>query len=178
MELKVNAMKMIECVKCFQSIPGDSLFCPFCGCKMANEAIDINMQQGLVDEIIMPTDPTNIEAVLKRAFIFLEDGLFDRADRYLEIVLDQDPENAKAYLGRLLVNYQLCKPEELSTCAEIFENTGDFQRALRYATEELAKSLLQYMNDAKVYREISKLEKTYDAGCAIMATAHKILIKY
>ncbi len=40
---------------------------------------------------------TDTEPLLKRAFMFLEDGNWSEADEYCEKVLDIEPENAKAY---------------------------------------------------------------------------------
>lgn len=36
----------------------------------------------------------------------MEDGEFDRADDYCERVLDIEPTNAEAYIGKLLVEYK------------------------------------------------------------------------
>ena len=43
-----------------------------------------------------------VDSLLKRAFMFLEDGDWDSANEYCEKVLDIDPENAEAYLGKFL----------------------------------------------------------------------------
>ena len=40
----------------------------------------------------------NIAALLKRAFMFLEDGDWDSANKYCEKVLDVDPENVQKNL--------------------------------------------------------------------------------
>ena len=48
-----------------------------------------------------------IESLLKRVFMFLEEGDWSNADNYCEKVLDIDPENAEAYLGKLMVEYEL-----------------------------------------------------------------------
>ena len=44
-----------------------------------------------------------VDSLLKRVFMFLEDGNWNSADEYCEKVLDIDPENAEAYLGKFLV---------------------------------------------------------------------------
>ncbi len=150
-------MKMLNCIKCGNSIPNDSAFCPFCGEKVVHRSVEVSNESA--NEVAMPADPTNIEAVLKRAFIFLEDGLFDKADRYLEIVLDQDPENAKAYVGKLLVSLNLNNQEQLSSCFEDFENNGDYKKSLRYADDELFKILTQYSVDANKLREEKRKEE-------------------
>ena len=61
-------------------------------------------KQTVVKETVVATSAMpNIEPLLKRAFMFLEDGDWESADEYCERVLDQDPENAMAYLGKLMV---------------------------------------------------------------------------
>ena len=43
--------------------------------------------------------------LLRRAFLFLEDGEFDHANEYAEKVLDIDPECAEAYIVKLLIEH-------------------------------------------------------------------------
>ena len=59
--------------------------------------------------IQQPAGSANISPLLKRAFMFLEDGNFDGADEYCERVLDQDPENAQAYLGKLMAELEVSR---------------------------------------------------------------------
>ena len=46
---------------------------------------------------------TNVAALLKRGNMALEDGEWKQADDFFEEVLNQDPECAEAYLGKLMV---------------------------------------------------------------------------
>lgn len=55
----------------------------------------------------------NADAVLRRAFMFLEDGDFKSADEYFDRVLDNDPENGEAYLGKLLVEKKITSIDNL-----------------------------------------------------------------
>ena len=59
-----------------------------------------------------------VDSLLKRVFIFLEDGDFDSADEYCEKVLDLDPKNALAYLGKLMADLEVEKKEDLVNCKE------------------------------------------------------------
>lgn len=56
----------------------------------------------------------DVETLLKRVFMFLEDKDWDEADTYCEKVLDIDPENATAYLGKLMAQLHACSQDELS----------------------------------------------------------------
>lgn len=51
------------------------------------------------ETVVVQESAANTAPLLKRAFIFLEDGDWSSADEYCEKVLDLDPENAQAYLG-------------------------------------------------------------------------------
>ena len=69
------------------------------GIKKITETDESNQA---VKETVFVAGNANIEPLLKRAFMFLEDGEWDKADNYCEQVLNQDPENAQAYLGKLM----------------------------------------------------------------------------
>ncbi len=64
-----------------------------------------------------------VEPLLKRAFMFLEDGNWQEADAYCEKVLDQDPENAQAYLGKLMAELQVHTQEGLIDCKTPFDGS-------------------------------------------------------
>ena len=65
----------------------------------------------VVKGTVVSRENTNVAPFLKRAFIFLEDGDWDSANEYCEKVLDIDPENASAYLGKLLSELHVRKQE-------------------------------------------------------------------
>ncbi len=69
----------------------------------------------VVKETVVTTGNTNTAPLLKRAFMFLEDGDWESADEYCEKVLDIDPENAQAYVGKLCA---ACNYHKLSEMAE------------------------------------------------------------
>ena len=51
--------------------------------------------------------------ILRRAVLALEDKEFDRVDEFCENVLNIEPENAAAYLGKMLAEFSLSSAEEL-----------------------------------------------------------------
>lgn len=59
-------------------------------------------QKAMAKETIVTGSAVNTASLLKRAFMFLEDEEWSRADEFCEQVLNQEPENAQAYLGKLL----------------------------------------------------------------------------
>ncbi len=81
------------------------------------------------------------QALVERAFLFLEDGDFSKADELCEQALNQDPKNAKAYVGKLMVSRQVKKQEDLSKETEILTEDNYFQKAIRFAEDGLKKEL-------------------------------------
>ena len=52
-------------------------------------------------------------ALIKRGYLFLEESNFDEAERYFEQALRQDPENSKAYLGKLMAELKIKSMDSL-----------------------------------------------------------------
>lgn len=84
-----------------------------------------------------------VEPLLKRAFMFLEDGNWQEADTYCEKVLDQDPENAQAYLGKLMAQLHIATKEKLPNCATELTQNDNYQKALRFADNALHTTLTE-----------------------------------
>ena len=86
-----------------------------------------------------------IAPLLKRAFMIIEDGEFNRADELLETVLNNDPENARAYLGKLMCNLKVRSDEKLVTKFTFaVSKNPNYRKACRFADEELKKQLDDY----------------------------------
>ena len=91
----------------------------------------------VVKETVISGGNANTAPLLKRAFMFLEDGDWNSADEYCEKVLDIDPENASAYLGKLLSELRVRKQESLKDQAEPFADNNNYQKAIRFADDIL-----------------------------------------
>ena len=116
-------------------------------------------QATIKETVAVPTvTSSNIAPLLKRAFMFLEDGDFDRADEFCEQVLNQDPENAQAYLGKLMAELRVKSQTDLANCAEPFDNNKNYQKAVRFAAATLATELKGYIATIKD-RNARKAEK-------------------
>ena len=87
----------------------------------------------------------SVTPLLKRAFMFLEDGEFENANQYAEKVLDIDPECALGYVALLMVELEVEKREELGNCKNPFNKSANFQKAVRFGDEELANELNGYI---------------------------------
>ena len=88
----------------------------------------------------------NVEALLKRGNLALEDMEWERADGFFEEVLNHDAENAYAYLGKMLAELKLSSASKISTISHIsFTENKDFIKALRFADDKLKEELNGYV---------------------------------
>ena len=106
----------------------------------------------------VPSANPTVSSLLKRAFIFLEDGDWQSADEYCEKVLDLDPENGEAYLGKLMAEMEVRKRDDLKNCAQPFDGSSNFQKVMRYGDDALKAEMqncTQYIKDRnhKAYQE-------------------------
>lgn len=109
----------------------------------------------------------NIEPLLKRMFMFLEDGEWQRADDFAEQVLNQDPENAYAYLGKLMAALKIKNQNLLGEYEAGFEKNPNYNKIRRYADKSLNDKLDEYIkNIANI-----KAEKTYQRSVNLMESA-------
>ena len=126
------------------------------------------------EPVITSPSVLNITSLLKRAFMFLEDGEFERADDFCEQVLNQDPENAQAYLGKLMIELRVVRQADLANCAEPFDNSKNYQKVLRFADPALVATLKGYtdaIKEASVKREKEREEKLYQKAKGIYQKA-------
>lgn len=116
------------------------------------------------------TEPGTAQ-LLKRAFMFLEDGEWANADEYCEKVLDLDVENAEAYLGKLMAELRVGKKEDLCNCPETFDDRNSYKKAVRFGNAKLREELEK---DNEIIRERNHqkhLENLYNIACRSMDSA-------
>lgn len=114
---------------------------------------------------------TNIAPLLKRAFMFLEDGNWASADEYCEKVLDIDPENAQAYLGKLMSTTQVRKKELFTTLANPFNNLLYYDKVMRFGDEALKEELNGYIREIIDRNEKNRLNDLYERARTAMNEA-------
>lgn len=113
-----------------------------------------------------------IVPLLKRAFLFLEDGNWQSADEYCEKVLDIDPENARAYLGKLMTELKVRRQEQLKDEEKPFDKNNHYQRIIRFADEELKSTLIGYIEYINTRNENTRLAGIYCNATSAMAAAN------
>ena len=98
------------------------------------------------------------DALIKRAFLFLEDGQFNEAGRYLEQALNQDAEDPRIHFGLLMLEHKAHNVEELiGNLGTPLEDEKLFQRALRFAHDEYKAQLESYARASHDKREQERI---------------------
>ena len=132
----------------------------------------------VVKESVVTESNVNIAPLLKRVFIFLEDGNWSSADEYCEKVLDLDPETAQAYLGKLMVDLKVSLREDLEHCKEIFSNNINYQKIIKYGDDELIEFVkgCNEKNNERLEKQKAetKLLSIYNGGCQKVSNAFKV----
>lgn len=119
----------------------------------------------VVKETAMTGSDTNASPLLRRVFLFLEDGDWQSADEYCERVLDIDPENALGYLGKLMAELHVRKQEELIHCEKPFDGSSNYQKVVRFGDDELKAVLQGYIEHINDRNEKIRLEEDYKIAC-------------
>ena len=123
------------------------------------------------ETVVVSGGNANIAPLLKRAFMFLEDGNWQDADEYCEKVLDQNPECAEAYLGKLMAELKVNTADKLKDLPEPFDDRNNYSKALRFGDEKLAAKLKDDNTFIRERNENARLTGIYSNAKSIMSTA-------
>ena len=119
--------------------------------------------QTVVKETVVTSSANaNIEPLLKRAFMFLEEGNWVSAGTYCDKVLDIDPECAQAYLGKLMSGRGIGNLEDLKNEKKPFDDDINYKRFMQFGDEKLKKTLIDYTNQIKKRCEEARIEAIYN----------------
>lgn len=104
----------------------------------------------------------NAESLLRRTFLFLEDGEWATAKKYCERVLDLQPENAVAYVARIMAKRNVRNMEGLANCKKRFDGDPNFVKAYKFANAELRKKLDDYNRSVIDRLRVAENEEMYE----------------
>ena len=121
--------------------------------------------------VVRQPEVSNTAPLLKRAFMFLEDGEWSRADEFCEQVLNLDPECAQAYLCKLLAELKVRKQEALRDYVQPFDDCANYQKAIRFGDMALQTALTSYIEYIKTHNENARLLATYTHACELLKQA-------
>lgn len=124
------------------------------------------------ETVVVNSGSSSVEPLLKRAFMFLEDREWEEADKYCEKVLDIDPENAQAYLGKLMAECCVRRKEELKDCRESFDDSSNFKKVVRFGDKQLVDELESYSDHIYERNENDRLTRIYRGAVINMKDAN------
>lgn len=113
------------------------------------------------ETVVTETSAANIVPLLKRAFIFLEDKNWEEANAYCEKVLDLEPENAQAYLGKLLADRRVSKLNDLWDRSVAIEPNANYKKIMRFGDEKLKSEVTATLDRNDKQWEEERLAKAY-----------------
>ena len=105
---------------------------------------------------------TNITPLLERAFLFLEDGKWQDANIYCEKVLDINPKNAEAYLGKLMAELRVRTRKQLADCEQPFDGSENYSKIIRFGDEKLENEMRGYIAHINERNENARLNAIYN----------------
>ena len=103
--------------------------------------------------------------------MFLEDGDWNSANEYCEKVLDVDPENPQAYLGKLMAELRVKNQKDLQDQAKPFDGNNNYQKAMRFGDAQFKADLVGYIEHINTRNENARLEGIYTRAQKAMSAA-------
>lgn len=119
---------------------------------------------------------TTVQSLLKRAFMFLEDGEWDSANEYAEKVLDIDPENSEAYLAKAMSDLKKRSRSSMNDASGIALN-ANIQKALRFGSDSLRSEINGYIA-ADDRRKAEEKRRADEAEAAAQVEADKVIAAF
>ncbi len=123
--------------------------------KLLPKTEPLSLKTTVADTTVNVASAT-IDSLLKRAYMFLEDGDWGSADEYCEKVLDINPECADAYLYKLLDEYECHTIEDLSKRTASIIDNKNYSKILRFGEINHREILEKAEND--IQNNIKRIE--------------------
>lgn len=123
---------------------------------------------------------TTVQSLLKRAFMFLEDGEWGSANEYAEKVLDIDPEDGEAYLAKAMSDLKKRSRSSMNDASGIALN-ANIQKALRFGSDSLRSEINGYIASTKAADDRRKAEekrRADEAEAAAPLEADKVIAAF
>ncbi len=127
-------------------------------------------EEPLTEDTPTETAPEAL-ALWEQAVRFLELSNWDEAIACCDQVLAIQPENAWAYLGKLMAEMNVSKPENLKYLADPFDTNPNYQQAIACADERMRLELTGYIAHINNRNETARLESVYAQAHTVMQSA-------
>lgn len=129
-----------------------------------------SQQEASRETVVIQGNSANVQALLKRGYIELEDENWEKADEFFEQVLNNDPENAEAYLGKFYTKNQRNSlenvlhqhvdwSEQMMTDMELLPAASKLSEEVQRMIREAAFDIQQYQEN--ITQKLQKLSTTY-----------------
>ena len=96
-----------------------------------------------------PTTNTSVESTIDYALLLIEDGNIEKAEQLLEQAVSIAPKHPMIYVGRLLIECGVKRQEDLVGLTDNFEDSTNYQKAVRFANPQLKAALEGYADTVK-----------------------------
>ena len=121
------------------------------------------------EAIVLNNENPDFAPLLERGFLLLEDEKWQDGDDFFEIVLHKDTKNATAYLGKLLVDLEVSKPEKLKDFHTPFDDNDNYIKIMRFANDNI-KEFVKKQNDLIVRRnEENRKRDIYEKAVSMLS---------
>ena len=99
----------------------------------------------------------DIEPLLIRTAMFLEDENWEKADEYAERILDMNPKCAQAYLDKMMAEYRVHSSDELMEYYDEVTVSDSFKRFMKYASEEQRDKINEILSSVQASEKIKPI---------------------
>ncbi|MCD7811804.1 MAG: DUF6273 domain-containing protein [Ruminococcus sp.] len=122
--------------------------------------------QATVQPAVNPVQ-SEVENLLKRGQMALEDAAWSDASNFFEEVLNKNAEEPRAYRGKLLAEMECDSIDALETKYQAVLKNSNYQKAIRYGDTELEDKVILFSKQEEMLKkELQELEteqKKYNA---------------
>jgi len=87
---------------------------------------------------------SNVENLLKRGNLCLEDRKWQEAENFFEQVLNENVEEYRAYIGKLCAELKVRNEQALVTLQKDFTGSDNYQKACRFGGDAVQQRLFEY----------------------------------
>ncbi len=102
----------------------------------------------------------NIEALLTRSEILINDNDYQKADELIERVLNTDPKNSKAYLLKCVIELNLKSIEDLKKQENVLDKNNNFIKAYKFGDAKEKEKL----DNINTFIDNRNKDKTYNVA--------------
>ena len=98
--------------------------------------------------VVVSQTSTNLENLLKRGYLSLENQKWEDANKFFEQILDENVEESRAYIGKFLAELHLTKEKGLEDYHGLIEKSENYRMIIRFGDSEKSKQITECVNRA------------------------------